>query len=55
MKLVSKSEGAVNVTSPLIDSEYLGKFVMPGMNMKCSLIQTEKSIQLTIMNYASNL
>ena len=42
MKLVCKSEGAINATSPLIDSEYLGKFEMLGMNMKCSLIQSEK-------------
>ena len=26
MKLVSKSEGAINATSPLIDFEYFGKF-----------------------------
>ena len=26
MKLVSKSVGAINATSPLIDFEYLGKF-----------------------------
>ena len=39
MKLVSKSEGAINATSQLIDFEHLGKFVLP--------IQPEKSIQLT--------
>ena len=47
MKLVSKSEGAINATSQLIDFEHLGKFGLPRMNMKCSLIQPEKSIQLT--------
>ena len=54
MKLVCKSEGAINATSPLIDSEYLGKFEMLGMNMKCSLIQSEKDEANLLTKFVSN-
>ena len=53
MKLVSKSAGAINATSPLIDSEYLGNF--EARNEHEMVPHTGKKIKpIYYLNYISN-